>query len=113
MIPESGVGRGALVRLLPWTEWRGILSIMPDTEVKPLAAAAPPSITRTPAESPLVDVMGGCSRHHVKIHEHGFIALIDAMPRLVPQGQTADSAIVQAARVSYGQGTKKVSEDRG
>jgi thymidylate synthase (FAD) len=35
------------------------------------------------------------------------------MPRLVPQGQTADAAIVQAARVSYGQGTKKVTEDRG
>jgi thymidylate synthase (FAD) len=47
------------------------------------------------------------------VHEHGFIALVDAMPRLVPEGQTGDSAIVQAARVSYGQGTKKVSEDRG
>jgi thymidylate synthase (FAD) len=35
------------------------------------------------------------------------------MPRLVPEGQTADAAIVQAARVSYGQGTKKVNEDRG
>src|SRR5262249_32516196 len=34
-------------------------------------------------------------------------------PRLVPQGQTADFAIVQAARVSYGAGTKKVNEDRG
>jgi thymidylate synthase (FAD) len=32
---------------------------------------------------------------------------------LVPEGQTADSAIVQSARVSYGQGTKMVSEDRG
>jgi thymidylate synthase (FAD) len=35
------------------------------------------------------------------------------MPRLAPEGQTADFAIVQAARVSYGQGTKKVNEDRG
>ena len=35
------------------------------------------------------------------------------MPRLVPAGKTADFAIVQAARVSYGQGTKQVSEDRG
>lgn len=35
------------------------------------------------------------------------------MPRLVPEGQTADYAIVQAARVSYGDGTKQVSEDRG
>jgi thymidylate synthase (FAD) len=35
------------------------------------------------------------------------------MPRLVPEGHTADQAIVQAARVSYGAGTKKVNEDRG
>ncbi len=57
--------------------------------------------------------MGGASRLEIKVHEHGFIALMDAMPRLVPQGQTADFAVVQAARVSYGQGTKKVNEDRG
>ncbi|HVR68986.1 MAG TPA: FAD-dependent thymidylate synthase [Verrucomicrobiae bacterium] len=57
--------------------------------------------------------MGGCSRHEIKVLDHGFIALIDAMPRLVPQGQTADAAIVQAARVSYGKGTRKISEDRG
>ncbi len=72
-----------------------------------------PEIVRIQAEAPLIDVLGGCSRHEIRIHEHGFIALIDAMPRMVPQGQTADAAIVQAARVSYGQGTKKVSEDRG
>lgn len=72
-----------------------------------------PTISRIRAEGPLVDVLGGASRHEIRIHEHGFVALIDAMPRLVPQGQTADAAIVQAARVSYGQGTKKVSEDRG
>lgn len=64
-------------------------------------------------EAPLADVMGGASRLEVKVHEHGFVALVDAMPRLVPEGQTADSAIVQAARVSYGQGTKRINEDRG
>ena len=64
-------------------------------------------------ETPFYDVMGGSSRWSIPIHEHGFIALVDAMPRLVPEGQTADSAIVQSARVSYGQGTKMVSEDRG
>lgn len=36
---------------------------------------------------------------------HGFIRVIDYMGD--------DSAIVQAARVSYGRGTKKVSEDKG
>lgn len=34
------------------------------------------------------------------------------MPRLVPEGQTCDNAIAQAARVSYGEGTKSVSDDR-
>ena len=70
------------------------------------------AIQRIPFESQTHDVMGGCSRHEIKIHDHGFVALVDAMPRLVPNGQTADAAIVQAARVSYGQGTKKVNEDR-
>ncbi len=66
-----------------------------------------PSSTRT------VDVMEGAERWHHNITEHGFVALVDVMPRMVPEGQTADFAIVQAARVSYGPGTKKVSEDRG
>lgn len=70
-------------------------------------------IERKPAEGELVDVMGGAARWEIKVHDHGLVALIDAMPRLVPAGQTADAAIVQAARVSYGAGTKKVSEDRG
>ena len=80
----------------------------------PEAASAPVApIQQTLPETPLRDVMGGASRWTIPIHEHGFIALVDAMPRLVPEGQTADSAIVQSARVSYGQGTKMVSEDRG
>lgn len=37
--------------------------------------------------------------------DHGFVRVIDYMGD--------DSAIVQAARVSYGRGTRKVSEDRG
>ncbi len=77
------------------------------------SSAAPIVIERSLPETPLCDVMGGASRWNVPIHEHGFIALVDAMPRLVPEGLTADSAIVQSARVSYGQGTKMVSEDRG
>jgi len=70
-------------------------------------------IKRVPFESPTYDVMQGCSRHEVRVYDHGFVALVDAMPRLVPVGQTADAAIVQAARVSYGQGTKQINEDRG
>ena len=41
----------------------------------------------------------------IKVLDHGFVRLVDYMG--------TDSAIVQAARVSYGKGTKKVSEDRG
>ena len=76
-------------------------------------AADGPEVTSRDFESPVRDVMGGAARREVRVHDHGFIALVDAMPRLVPEGKTADAAIVQAARVSYGQGTKRVNEDRG
>lgn len=92
------------------------ISPSPTAEPKPFTTGNSPrnfAIKHVPFESPTFDVMHGAARHEIKIHEHGFIALVDAMPRLVPQGQTADAAIVQAARVSYGQGTKKVNEDRG
>jgi len=79
------------------------------------ASGADGEIVRVAPENgaPLIDVMGGALRHEARVLDHGFVALIDAMPRLVPEGQTADAAIVQAARVSYGAGTKQVSEDRG
>lgn len=70
-------------------------------------------IRRVAPESPMVDVMGGSARWEKKVLDHGFVALVDSMPRFVPEGHTADQAIVQAARVSYGEGTKKVTEDRG
>jgi thymidylate synthase (FAD) len=41
----------------------------------------------------------------IPVLDHGFVRLIDVMGD--------DSAIVQAARVSYGKGTKSVNEDRG
>ncbi len=83
-------------------------------ENKPEPAFSPPSTAqRAEPEGEMVDVMGGAGRWTIPLHEHGFVALVDAMPRLVPEGQTADQAVVQAARVSYGAGTKKVNEDRG
>ncbi len=42
---------------------------------------------------------------YVQVLDKGFVGLIDWMG--------SDSAVVQAARVSYGTGTKKVQEDRG
>jgi thymidylate synthase (FAD) len=41
----------------------------------------------------------------IPVLDHGFIRVIDYMGN--------DEAIVQAARVSYGKGTKKTTEDRG
>jgi len=41
----------------------------------------------------------------LKVLDHGFVRLIDYMG--------SDSSIVQAARVSYGKGTKRRNEDRG
>jgi thymidylate synthase (FAD) len=40
-----------------------------------------------------------------KVLDHGFVRVVDYMG--------GDSAVVQAARVSYGKGTKKISQDRG
>jgi len=79
----------------------------------PTSETDPAAARRVEPEAPLVDLMEGAARIERRIHEHGLIALVDVMPRLVPEGQTADAAIVQAARVSYGAGTKRVSEDRG
>ncbi len=70
-------------------------------------------IEKKPAEGETFDVMGGFARWEVKVHDHGLVALCDVMPRMAPVGKTADFAIVQAARVSYGQGTKQINEDRG
>tara|TARA_R110001599_G_C12265454_1_gene660814 strand:- start:3196 stop:3993 length:798 start_codon:yes stop_codon:yes gene_type:complete len=44
----------------------------------------------------------------IKIGDHGFVRLVDHMPH-----SDADSSIVQAARVSYADGTKSSRNDRG
>ncbi len=71
------------------------------------------NIEKKPFETEVYDVMEGAARWEIKVHDHGLVALVDVMPRLAPKGKTADAAIVQAARVSYGEGTKQVNEDRG
>ncbi|MDA0902121.1 MAG: FAD-dependent thymidylate synthase [Proteobacteria bacterium] len=43
--------------------------------------------------------------HPFEVLDHGFIRVVDYMGN--------DSSVVQAARVSYGQGTKQVNADRG
>lgn len=62
----------------------------------------------------MYDVLQNLTNKEIKCLDLGFVALVDVMPRLVPEEQkTADYAIVQAARVSYGDGTKSVNEDKG
>ena len=63
----------------------------------------PPELhaTRRPCVAALEAVVGEA----IGVLDHGFVRLVDYMGD--------DAAIVQAARVSYGKGTKKVHEDRG
>jgi len=68
-------------------------------ETAPEAAATAP--TRRPTV-PALDAMIG---EKIPVLDHGFVALVDYMGD--------DQAIVQAARVSYGRGTKRAREDRG
>ena len=60
------------------------------------------------------DVMTNVPQLSIDCLDKGHVRLVDVMPRLAAEGgTTADFAIVQAARVSYGDGTKTVNEDRG
>ena len=63
----------------------------------------------------MYDVLNNLDANYIQCGDDiGFVGLIDIMPRLVPEDQkTADYAVVQMARVSYGNGTKTVNEDRG
>jgi len=60
------------------------------------------------------DVLTNVSEKTIKCLDKGHVTIVDVMPRLVPDDRkTADYAIIQAARVSYGDGTKTINEDRG
>ena len=52
-----------------------------------------------------VDAVEALLYRPIAVLDHGFVRVVDYMGD--------DAAIVQAARVSYGKGTKKVTEDRG
>jgi thymidylate synthase (FAD) len=54
---------------------------------------------------PTVPALEALLFHAVPVLDHGFVRVIDYMGD--------DSAIVQAARVSYGRGTRRVQEDAG
>ena len=72
---------------------------LPESEIAALRAEA--NTTRRPVSSGLEEAL--FTPHPVL--DHGFVRVVDYMGD--------DAAIVQAARVSYGRGTRRVSEDAG
>ena len=49
----------------------------------------------------------------LKCLDHGFVKLIDCMPREIPENEeSADYVIAEAARCSYKRGTKTIREDK-
>ena len=58
-----------------------------------------------PLQRPRVDALDQILGQKLAVLNDGFVRVIDYMG--------ADESIVQAARVSYGKGTKQVHEDRG
>ncbi len=64
------------------------------------ASSAPP----TPAQPDRATLVESLRWRKLPVLDDGFVALVDCMGD--------DSSVVQAARVSYGEGTRKVSDDR-
>jgi thymidylate synthase (FAD) len=75
------------------------LSAEQTAEIEALRSAAQP--TRRATVPALEEILYAA----LPVLDHGFVRVVDYMGD--------DAAVVQAARVSYGRGTKKVSEDRG
>jgi thymidylate synthase (FAD) len=73
----------------------------PAQDAEIAAARAARQETRRPTVSALEEVL----YQVLPVLDHGFVRVVDYMGD--------DAAIVQAARVSYGRGTKRVNEDRG
>ena len=73
-----------------------------DQQADEIAAAR---TQRTPTARPTVAALEALLYQVTPVLDHGFIRVIDYMGD--------DGAIVQAARVSYGRGTRRVSEDAG
>lgn len=60
---------------------------------------------RTPLQRPAVSALDAVLGIRFEVLDDGFVRVVDYMG--------SDSSIVQAARVSYGAGTKRVTKDRG
>ena len=77
------------------------MKLNPDQQAEIAAARAVSHQTRRATVPALEEIL----YEALPVLDHGFVRVVDYMGD--------DGAIVQAARVSYGRGTKKVSEDRG
>ncbi len=77
------------------------MQLTPEQEAEIEAARAERSDTRRATAPELEDIL----YQPIPILDHGFVRVIDYMGD--------DAAIVQAARVSYGKGTKKLQDDAG
>ncbi len=69
------------------------------------AEAAEAFATATPTLRPTVPAMEALLGRAIPVLDHGFVRVVDYMGD--------DAAVVQAARVSYGRGTRAANEDRG
>lgn len=56
-----------------------------------------------------VDLLAETQR--VNVLQHGYVQLMEMMPRLVPEGRHADYIVARAARMSTGGGLKSIEED--
>jgi thymidylate synthase (FAD) len=77
------------------------MSLSPEQEAEIAAARAERQETRRATVAALEELLF----RPIPVLDHGFVRVIDYMGD--------DGAVVQAARVSYGRGTRRVSEDRG
>jgi thymidylate synthase (FAD) len=78
---------------------------MPSPKETEQAEIAEARQTRSETLRPTVAALEAILFEKIPVLDHGFLRVIDYMGD--------DSAVVQAARVSYGRGTKKSSEDAG
>src|SRR3954463_1823917 len=77
------------------------MTLSPEQEAEIAAARAERQETRRATVASLEELLF----QPIAVLDHGFVRVIDYMGD--------DGAVVQAARVSYGRGTRRVSEDRG
>ena len=77
------------------------MPLTPDQEKEIAAERGATRSTRRATASALEEIL----YEALPVLDHGFVRVVDYMGD--------DAAIVQAARVSYGRGTRRVSEDRG